>query len=598
MRLSQGSGPWQKPAMHTQSVLKPVTFAGQGKNGLWVTVERNPAKVGGLGEVSKTIPWALNHYLKKDVRILMPLLEPLKAEGGFTDTGITKTLTGPDQQIETFRLLEKYEKDSQTWVYAIENDKYFGRFKHLYFPKNQDNQGLGSDAIFRAIAMFNRAAAEFAPELSDKTAQTSSGRFHPFRGNVDFVMVHDWLTGFFLNQLPKGFSPAKLFMLHNTYDEGRSPEVARTNHLEAVPPALKGRYVSPLSLGIGLSDVVIANANYVRSITNTALCKGADFIKHLKDKLLQGRVFDMHHGLSEEYNPYNNPALQSDGFTELRRVFGKKAQRRELMRYKTTNKVALQKAMGLNPDPQATVFLWLGRFEPYQKGFFMVMNEAQAFLRRHPKAQLILGGQGNHPKIQQFVDTMAQTDEFKGRLIVASKFFTKAQAVQMNAGADFMLMPSLYEPYGLTQLEGMRLGCIPIAHNVDGIRSTISDPVLDRLDDGPEERVWAYGQNGIKMASIDVPRYRKAISKWSDGKPMSALDRHVIHQAQSQFSMALERAWQLKNSQPDTVADVALNGIRYVQREHNWKRIVERYDAAIDRAVEENQRAMKTPSAS
>ena len=61
--------------------------ATQGWRGLWITIERDPAKAGGLGEVSKTIPAELNAVLGADVRVIVPGLRPILAEGGWEDTG-------------------------------------------------------------------------------------------------------------------------------------------------------------------------------------------------------------------------------------------------------------------------------------------------------------------------------------------------------------------------------------------------------------------------------------------------------------------------------------------------------------------------------
>ena len=135
--------------------------ATQGWRGLWITIERDPAKAGGLGEVSKTIPAELNAVLGADVRVIVPGLRPILAEGGWEDTGERAELPldwpGMPRWAE-FRLLQRYEAATRTWVYAVAHDLFFGNFGHLYFRGNHE-ETLGDDPLFRTAMLFNRAAA-------------------------------------------------------------------------------------------------------------------------------------------------------------------------------------------------------------------------------------------------------------------------------------------------------------------------------------------------------------------------------------------------------------------------------------------------------
>lgn len=668
-----------------------VHFSGKsmraaGKNGVWVSVERIPCKVGGLGEVSKTIPEAIAKYSDKDLRVMVPYMAPMVAEsqklagqsmtlklpGGetrkisldFCPTGLTKQLVGPDGQLETFELLQKFEpvltpdgqpimredKPSEpkgNWVYAIKNDKYFGRMPDLYIQpgiaKYSHLNNLPDDPMFKSVMMFNRAAAAFLPELNASAPSRLGSTLSRFEGDVGFVLAHDWLTGPLLNELPPDYQAGKLFMLHNTFDESRKQQTIDQNRLKVpdfltrharatgrplsgVNPytgerrgVLKKQY-SPLTVGIQSADGVIANANYVRTITQSDFAKGAQFVPALRSKLECGQVTDMHHALDEAFSPYEHPSLKSDGFTPLKKVTDPDARRAEMQRFKKTNQVALQKLLGLKTDDQNHNYVlmnWVARFDPYQKGFYLLMNEAEDFLRKHPNVQLIMVGTSDKPGVDQWVDELRARVEadpaLRGRLYLPNKLVNRDMVMRINAGSDFTILPSLYEPYGLTQLESTVLGSIPIVHGVDGLRSTVSDPKWNGAEGfqskvpAAPEKVWDYGQTGILMKPVDVAAYRSALSRQEryarlqaenaqgkaamspedeallkDGLPASA--EEAIRDAQANFREALERALAL-GADEERAFQVRDNGMRFVAENHTWQAIVPRYLEAVDRVA-------------
>lgn len=554
--------------------------------GLWVTIERDPAKAGGLGEVSKTIPAQLNKQLGMDVRIIVPGLRPILGEGGWSDTGLVSeiALDWPGQPAwAKFRLLQKFEADTQTWVYAIEHPVFFAPYPHLYFRGNYDER-LGEDPLFRSAMLFNRVAATFAPRLNG-SATGVPAELARFEGDCDFVMVHDWLTGPFLGLLPPSYTVGKIFMLHNTYDEQRAPEYARSAlGLTATPPANSYGNFSPLEAAVYQAYVVIANRNYVTSLFQRDTF---DFLlKNLSDKIGQQRLYDMHHAISDAYDPASAAALQEDGYVTLRTDTDSPAD--ALLAYKNANKRALQRQLGLEENPNAIIYAWVGRFDPTQKGFYLVMDEVLGFLERHKNAQWILAGSNsnNDRLVQEFLETVANEPRLRCTLYAKDRFVDRQTVIRIYAGSDFFLMPSLYEPFGLAQLESMKLGCIPVVHGVDGLRSTISDPEIDILEDegAPPEKVQSYGQVGVKMTWMNVPLYRQAIAKASQGEVLNHDELWVISDSARKFRMALRRARRIMN---DTALrlQVIENGMRYVNEEHNWAQIIRRYEAPIQHAV-------------
>lgn len=618
-----------------------VRFSGQavsqaGRNGLWITTELAPyAVVGGLGQVSETIPEALNRHLNKDVRVLAPMLASMANHPDFQPTGMQTRLQGPDGQWETFELFQRNQPDKPI-IYAIANQKYFGRHANLYFPKDKPVEGIGEDAIFKAMMMFNRAAAVFAPQLNSVAAESAkpvvavADTAKRFDGTVDFVMVHDWLTAPFLSELPADYreSVGKVFMLHNTFNEARSLETALKENRMTLPPAsacdpASGRY-SPLSIGISMSDVVVANRNYADRIAKILSTK-SDYGAALRGQIASQSVFDMHHGLSNRYDPYDNPALKVDGFVELsprvprskpiqalsaitpipikravKRLLKLNAPEMEAIdTFKKTNKLALQKKLQLKEEPKAVIFTWIARPDPHQKGFYLLMDEAKRFLTEHPQTQLIISGPvpgKTSPQVEAFMQELLTSPEFKNRVAFPG-FVSYKEVAQFNAGSDFMILPSLYEPYGLSQLEAKKLGNIPIVHGVDGLRSTVSDSRMNRRIPGPQETVWQYGQTGILMKPLNVLAYWTGLDKRLKNQPLNREDQHALKQAQLSFHKAMERALKLTED-PEKTLRVRLNGMRFVEEQHQWESITPRYLAPIEAAlakVQAQKAADQTP---
>jgi len=558
--------------------------------GLWITIERDPAKAGGLGEVSKTIPAQLNAVLGADVRVMVPGLRPILAEGGWEDTGerLELPLDWPGQPPwVAFRLLQRFEEATQTWVYAVEQDQFFGAFQHLYFRGNFEDR-LGDDPLFRTAMLYNRAAAAFAPRLNG--VSPARGALATFSDDCDFVMAHDWLTGPCLGLLPPSFAVGKIFMLHNTYDEQRHPEYARAAlGLTATPLANNYGNYSPLEAAVHAAHVVIANQNYVHSLFQRDTFDL--LLKNLSEKISQGKLYDMHHAISADYDPAAATALQSDGYQNLvlpGETASASHRATALLEFKRANKAALQRELGLEENPNALIYAWVGRFDPLQKGFYLVMDEVLGFLERHQSAQWILAGSNsnNDLRVRGFLDTVQAHPQLSRVLYAKDKFINRDAVIRIYAGSDCFLMPSLYEPFGLAQLEAMKLGCIPVVHGVDGLRSTISDPEIDILEgaDAPKEAVHGYGQVGVKMTWMNVPLYREAMGRQVNGEPLNHQEKWVIGDCQRKFRMALRRARRILGD-PELRATVMLNGMHFVNAEHCWTHIIRRYEGPIKTAA-------------
>jgi starch synthase len=137
-------------------------------------------------------------------------------------------------------------------------------------------------------------------------------------------------------------------------------------------------------------------------------------------------------------------------------------------------KAALQKSLGLNIDPKAPLFGVVSRLTS-QKGLDLVLAALPDLLA--DGAQLAVQGSGDTDLEAAFVTATAS---HSGRVAVRLGY-DEAFAHHMMAGCDVMLVPSRFEPCGLTQLYALRYGTVPLVRSVGGLVDTVVDATADAL---------------------------------------------------------------------------------------------------------------------
>ena len=131
-------------------------------------------------------------------------------------------------------------------------------------------------------------------------------------------------------------------------------------------------------------------------------------------------------------------------------------------------KAALQAEMGLSGDPHAPLFAVVSRLTP-QKGLDLVLAALPALLQGG--GQLALQGAGD-PALEDAFNAVAAAHP--GRVAVRIGY-DEGLAHRIIAGADAILVPSRFEPCGLTQLYGLRYGTVPVVRRVGGLADTVVD---------------------------------------------------------------------------------------------------------------------------
>ena len=131
-------------------------------------------------------------------------------------------------------------------------------------------------------------------------------------------------------------------------------------------------------------------------------------------------------------------------------------------------KAVLQKTYGLKPDPEVPVFSFVSRLAE-QKGVDILAEAADELLSK--KIQLVILGEGDAVYHTRFKNIGARHPG-NSKVILG---FDPHRAHEIYAGADFFLMPSLFEPCGLGQLISFRYGTLPVARATGGLMDTVVD---------------------------------------------------------------------------------------------------------------------------
>ncbi len=356
-------------------------------------------------------------------------------------------------------------------IYFVDHPGFYHR-AGLY----QENGSDCSDNAARFI-FFSKAVAHLA-------------RYLPWQPQV--VHVHDWQAGLvplliLHERLSGGWgnAPQSCLTIHNLAFQGNFPrsDYALTN-LPADYLNLHGvefyQGMNCLKAGIVYADsITTVSPRYAREITTEAYGCGLDAVLRQRPKVLQGILNGVDY---DEWKTTDNPCLPHS--YSARNLKGKAEAKRDL-----------QRESGLTVDANIPLFGSVTRLAD-QKGVDIQLGALEEMLATD--MQFVLLGSGS-PVFEKAYQAMAQ--RFPGKA-AANIGYDHPLAHRIEAGADFFLMPSRFEPCGLNQMYSLRYGTIPIVRATGGL----DDSVVD-LNEDPVHA------NGIKFNRYSVGALAKAIRK-------------------------------------------------------------------------------------
>ncbi|HHT47034.1 MAG TPA: glycogen synthase GlgA [Firmicutes bacterium] len=405
---------------------------------LFIASEAVPfIKTGGLADVIGTLPLELRK-LGIDARLVLPKYGDIDTT--FQDKMVLKNtlsikLGGKYHQ----GALLKMECDGVP-CYFIEHDYFFNR-KGIY--------GFEDDAA--RFAFFSSFVLEILPRLD-------------FRPQI--LHCHDWHTGMVSFLLKTRYSERMyykrirtLFTIHNLGYKGLFPRKTIEDLFEIEPQQYftinsieffgQGSY---LKGGLVFSDyITTVSKTYAREIQTPFYGEGLDDILRKRSNHLQGILNGLDY---QHYNPLSDPSI----FVPFRYSFEKKLE----------NKLKLQEILRLPQDREIPLIAFINRLVK-QKGLDLINQARDELLGMN--TQLIFLGKGEE-KYEVFLQQLA--DSYPDR-VSANIIFDDTLARKIYAASDMFLMPSLYEPCGISQLIAMSYGSAPIVRETGGLKDTVKE---------------------------------------------------------------------------------------------------------------------------
>lgn len=401
-------------------------------------------KAGGLGDVAAALPRALRR--RYDVRVLIPGYRGVLARAG----KLERVGRVPAQASLPACDIGRLEQSDGLPVYVLLCAALFER--------------EGTPYVDAAGQEWPDNALRFAT-LSHVAAEIAAGRAG-LDWRPQLLHLNDWPSALAAAYVRwRGGTTPCLLTIHNLAYQGLFPA--------ALAPALgvPSEHAGELDFHGQLSFLRagIVNARQVNTVSHSyanqivAPDDGCGLDQLLAQRASRGALSGIVNGIDASWDPRTDAHLparfsvtqwqgRADNATHVRRAFGL-------------------------PDSQGPLFAVVSRLV-HQKGLDLTCEVAPQIVAAGGQIVVIGGGE---PQIEQQVAALAR--RYPGH-VGAHIGFDEALARAMFAGADFLLMPSRFEPCGLSQMYAQRFGCLPIAHATGGLIDTVDDGVTGFLFHG------------------------------------------------------------------------------------------------------------------
>ena len=408
------------------------------KKVLYVASEAVPfIKTGGLADVVGSLPKCFpKEYF--DVRVVIPKYACMKQE--FKDrlhyiTNFYMDLNWRQQYVGIFEM--EYEGIK---FYFIDNEEHFSGDKPYY--------GMPGD--LEKFAFFSKAALSILPVID----------FRP-----DIIHCHDWQTGLIPVYLKERFQGSDFYRgiksvmtIHNlkfqgVWDIKTVKSITGLSDYFFTPDKLEAnKDANYLKGGLVYADAITTVSNtYAEEIKTPFYGEGLDGLMQARSNSLRGIVNGIDYA---EYNPETDAMIAMN--------YNAKTFRKE----KVKNKTALQEELGLEVNPKAMMLGVVSRLTD-QKGFDLIAYMMDELCQ--DAIQLVVLGTGEEKYENMFRHFAWKYPE----KVSANIFYSEEMSHKIYASADAFLMPSLFEPCGLSQLMALRYGTVPIVRETGGLKDTV-----------------------------------------------------------------------------------------------------------------------------
>ena len=395
-------------------------------------------KSGGLGDVMEALPSALARIEGNEVVLILPYYKKIKNNAAYPVELVAQFHTGLGWRQQYTGVLKLANRNDGVTVYFIDNEYYFGGRDGAIYGDTDDGERF---AYFSKACLDALAAVNYIP---------------------DVIQCNDWqcaLVPTFLKAQYRQMFPATrcMYTIHNIEYQGWA-NAGFFDDVLALP--WEWRSTLEMNNSVNVMKGAIETADLVTTVSETyARELMYPYYAHGLDGILSDAAWKLTgitNGIdTNTFNPETDKALpahfNADTFKE-----GKAA-----------CKAALQEEVGLPVEPDVPLMVMVTRLAGH-KGLDLLCYIARRLLWDE-KCQLLILGTGES-QYERFFKELAA--EFPDR-VAAKITFNLGLAARIYAGGDIYLMPSKSEPCGLSQMNAMRYGTVPVVHATGGLKDTV-----------------------------------------------------------------------------------------------------------------------------
>ncbi|OMP07257.1 Glycosyl transferase, family 1 [Corchorus olitorius] len=405
------------------------------------------AKVGGLGDVVTGLGKALQ---KKGhlVEIVLPKYDCMQYDR-------IRDLRALDVTVESYFDGKLFQ--NKVWVGTVEGlPVYFIEPHHpnKFFWRGQY---YGEHDDFKRFSFFSRAALELLLQAGKKP---------------DIIHCHDWQTAFVAPlywdlYAPKGLNSARIcFTCHNFEYQGSAPasdlascglEVQHLNRPDRMQDNTAHDRINPVKGAIVFSNVVTTvSPTYAQEVRTAEGGRGLHSTLNFHSKKFMGILNGID---TDAWNP------ATDSFLKVQYSAND-------LQGKAENKASMRRHLGLSSsDDQQPLVGCITRLVP-QKGVHLIRHAIYRTLEMG--GQFVLLGSSPVPHIQREFEGIANQFQNHDHIRLILKY-DESLSHYIYAASDMFIIPSIFEPCGLTQMIAMRYGSVPIARKTGGLNDSVFD---------------------------------------------------------------------------------------------------------------------------
>ncbi len=404
-------------------------------------------KSGGLGDVMEALPSALARIEGNEVLLILPYYKKIKDNPAFSTEIVAQLTVNLGWRQQYCGVMELKGREDGVRVWFIDNDYYFGTRTGAIYGDLDDGERY---AFFSKACLDAMAALDYIP---------------------DVLQCNDWQTALvptYLKAMYRSHFPDTrcMYTIHNIEYQGW----ANGNFFDDVL-GLPWEYRSRLDMNgaVNMMKGAIETADLVTTVSETyARELMYPYYAHGLDSILSDAAWKLTgitNGIdTNTFNPETDKALPAHYNSQTFTV-GKAA-----------CKAALQEEVGLPVRADVPLLVMVTRLAGH-KGLDLLCYIARRLLWEENVQILILGT--GEAQFESFFKELAGQYPDK---VAAKITFNLGLAARIYAGGDIYLMPSKSEPCGLSQMNAMRYGTVPVVHATGGLKDTV--PPADENGEG------------------------------------------------------------------------------------------------------------------